>query len=204
MRKRRTTKDKHVKKTLDQSELSTVFSYTKGLFVDYLQKRLGQPIIVRPIKQELTKTGLHRTTIIGTREVPIYYAITFVKRIPRTRALIKTMLKHPTMPFGDALKKHHLFGRKTDVTVSVAPYVPMDNRFDTDDSEPHPRETWERLYTIVSPKGEPIASVLEIAPPKKEKIYQAALAAKQKRTARQAKRRTKHKPHISQRKSLHA
>lgn len=147
---------KKTKKTLDRWALPAAFSYTEGLFVNYLQKMLGQPIIVRPIKQELTATGLHRTTLIGTRNTPLYHAITFVKHTPTTGALIKTMLKHPTMPFGDALRKHHLFGRKTGVSVNVV----------SSNSEQHLQETWERLYTILSPRGEAIAGVLEIAPPK--------------------------------------
>ncbi len=157
--------------------------------MDHLQDMLGQPIIVSPIKQELTATGLRRMTIIGTRDEPIYYAITFVKRIPNTRALIKTMLKKPTMPFGDALKKHHLFGRKTDVSVHMVSYMPVNKLRAARVGGQHSQQTWERLYTIMSPKGEAIAGVLEIAPPGDEAILQAALAAKKRRAAHTAKKR---------------
>lgn len=204
MSKHHLTKGKKTKKTPERLVLPVVFSYTKGLFVDYLQRLLGQPIIVRPIKQELTATGLHRTTLIGTRDMPIYYAITFVKRSPTTSALIKTMLKSPTTPFGDALKKHHLFGRKTEVSVTMVSRMSTNDFFTPDDNQQRHPETWERLYTILSPQGEAIASVLEIAPPGDEEISQAALSAKQRRATHHAKRRTKRKSHTRKRKGLRA
>lgn len=188
---------KKTNRTLESPALLAAFSATEDLLVDYLQNILGQPIIVSPIAQKLMATGLHRTTLIGTRDMPIYYAITFVKRIPTTRTLIKTMLKHPAMPFGEALTKHKLFGQRADVAISMAF---SDTLFDTDNREPHQRETWKRQYIILSPHGETIASVLEIAPPDDYVIQQAALTAKKKQSARRSANRHKHKPRTRKRK----
>lgn len=183
--------------TLDPPALLAAFSSTEGLLVDYLQNILGQPIIVRPITQKLMAAGLHRTTLIGTRDMPIYYAITFVKRTPTTRVLITTMLKHPAMPFGEALTKHKLFGRRADVGISMAF---SNTLFDTDNREPHQRETWKRQYIILSPHGETIASVLEIAPPDDHVMQQAALTVKKKHSARRSTNRHNHKPRTRKRK----
>ena len=150
----------------EQTALAPLLVQTEGLIVSLLTELLGTPVTVRPLTQELNTIGFIRKTLLETADLPLYLAVTIVRRLPETRALIATMRKHPTMPFGTVLGNHGLFGHKSSLSIRRAVYLPeYQALFETDGDV---TEVWERSYAIVSPKNKRIIGVTEIFSPRLE------------------------------------
>lgn len=150
----------------EQTALAPLLVQTEELIVDLLARLLGKPVTVRPLTQGRNDVGLIRKTLLTTADLPLYLAVTVVRRLPETRALVATMQRSPTMPFGTALGKHGLFGHKAGLSIRHAAYLPeYQELFGTDGDV---RAVWTRSYAIISPKHKRIAGVTEIFSPKLE------------------------------------
>lgn len=149
-----------------ETVLAPLLLQTEGLLVRQLGALLGVQITAQILKQELERGGLSRHVLIRADEFPLYLAVTFVRRLPQTRRLIQTMRREPTLPLGLALERHRLFGRKLPPSIRRSTILSdYQELFGTTDTA---ATTWERTYTIITPRGTRIAGVTEIFSPRLE------------------------------------
>ena len=154
----------------EQTALAPLLEQTEGLIVDLLTGLLKVPITVRPLSQQRDTVGLVRKTLLETAEFPLYLAVTVVRHLPETRALVTTMERSPTMPFGAALGKHKLYGHKAGLSIRRIAYLPQYQELFGIDGDV--RAVWTRSYGIISPKQKRVAGVTEIFSPKLEAVLQ--------------------------------
>ena len=154
-----------------QTVLAPLLLQTEGFIVDILSRILGQPVRVEILKQGLERVGLIRRAVLRTDDLPLYLAVTVVRRQPGTVNLIRTMRRNPSLPFGEALRKHRLFRCRADVSIRRTTCLPSYRAlFSTEASA----TAWERTFAIVTPRGKKIAGVTEIFSPKLEALLKAS------------------------------
>lgn len=154
----------------EETALAPLLLQTEELTVAVLADRLKQPVTVKLVKQAFERGGLRRRTLLQAADLPLLLAVTYVRPLPETRGFIRTLQRTPTMPLGEALRTHRLFGKKSAVEIRRTP-CPPDYRalFGVDDSA---TSVWERTYAILSPKGRQVAGITEIFSPKLEVLFQ--------------------------------
>lgn len=154
----------------EETALAPLLLQTEELTVAVLADRLKQPVTVTLLKQQFERGGLRRQTLLQTADLPLLLAVTYVRPLPATRGLIRTLRRTPTMPLGEALHTHRLFGKKFAVEIRRRPCRSDDRAlFGVDDSA---TSVWERTYAILSPKGKQIVGITEIFSPKLEALFQ--------------------------------
>lgn len=157
----------------EQTALAPLLLQTEGFVVDVLTRVLGRPVRVEILKQGLERVGLIRQAVLRTDDLPLYLAVTVVRRQPGTVKLIRTMRRYPTLPFGEALKKHRMFHHRADVSVRRTTCLPnYQALFGAEASA----TVWERTFAVVTPRGKKIAGVTEIFSPKLEVLLQESAA----------------------------
>lgn len=150
----------------EETGLAPFLLQTEGLITDLLAEKLKKTVTAEVIEHKTDELGFVRKSVIRADGFPVYMAVTVVGPSPRTRALIRTLKKTPTMLFGEALKRHRLFHHKTEPSVQRVTLIPEFQQLI--EVPPDQVNAWERSYAIVTPKGKRIAGVTEIFSPKFE------------------------------------
>lgn len=150
----------------EETSLAPLLLQTEGLITDLLAERLGKPVTATKLEQRFDELGFVRKSLIRANGFPLYIAVTVIGKVARMRSLIRTLQEHPSMRFGEALKKHRLYDHKTAPAIRRTHLIPAFQKlFDVGADV---TETWERTYAIVSPKSKRIAGVTEIFSPRLE------------------------------------
>lgn len=151
-----------------QTSLAPLLLQTEGLTTDMLVQLIGKPVTTETLEKRTDRIGFVRWSVLRTSEIPLYIAATVVAVRKETRSLIRDLQKEPHPVFGELLKLHGLYGRKTAPQINRAPPGDQYRRLFGVASDV--TEVWERTYAVLSPAGWKVAGITEIFSPKLEEL----------------------------------
>ncbi len=153
--------------------LAPVLHQMDGLLTDLLAARLRQPVTTKLLDIRPDPIGLFRHSVVSVGDIPVYFASSVIWRMPRTRGLMRTIRKEPTVLLGEALRRHGLFARKGLPDISRVEFLPHYQRlFGVSGSTP----LWSRSYPIFCRRGKRVVGITEIFSPKLEELLARAPA----------------------------
>lgn len=158
--------------------LAPVLRQMEGLLTDFLAERLRRPVTTKVLDIRRDPIGLIRHSVVSVGDVPAYFAATVIWKMPRTRALMRTLRQEPALLFGEALRRHGLFARKGLPSISQVEFLPDYQRLFGIGGN---TSLWSRSYPIFDKRGKRIAGITEIFSPKLEALLAKASARPESR-----------------------
>lgn len=151
-----------------ETPLAPVLLQTEGLITDLLGQLLQMTVVSRTLELGVERHGAFRRSLVCGDGTPLYLAVTYITEGSWTRPLLRALKHDPPPLFGEVLKQHGLFGRRTVPEARRSPYLPEYRELFRADG--HITHVWERTAHIFSAQGNRIAGITEIFSPTLEEL----------------------------------